>query len=306
MKGTKHDQFEVKYEAECMKHRVEYKPHKYKESKHFKDLRRKTMKREINSAKHFNLQTGSIPDNEAHHNEFDCYADIDFVVQTNTPDVKKMTKLEHEKLLDFIAEDSDIPVIFDEDNTGVNFLKGQHEVIEFNLETECISHNNPYYTKPESIESRHSLTKRDTYEKSLHEECCKHNVVYVKPTENETRHFQMKRRKNLWEEIKKAKSNVNIYLDDNDDFIPPPLALNDLSHFQSTIHNNKLVHEMMDRFSNGELNHSIHKCGICHEVRPVFYKTEPSSKFKLQNRKPLYVANKWEFNFSKRICKRCE
>ena len=76
--------------------------------------------------------------------------------------------------------------------------------------------------------------------------------MYVKPAENETRHFQMKRRRNLWEEINKANSNVNIYLHDNDDFIPPLLALNDLSHSQSTIHYNKLVHEMMDRFSDGE------------------------------------------------------
>ena len=28
-----------------------------------------------------------------------------------------------------------------------------------------------------------------------------------------------------------AKNNVNIDLDDNDDFIPSPLALNDFSHF---------------------------------------------------------------------------
>ena len=101
------------------------------------------MKIEINSAKHFNLQTGLIPDNEAHHNEFDCYTDIDFVVQTNTPDVKKMTKLKNDiaekyiknvNLLDFIAEDSDIPVlILADDITGADVLKDQHEVIGFNL-----------------------------------------------------------------------------------------------------------------------------------------------------------------------------
>ena len=32
LKGTIHDQFEVEYEAECMKHCVGYKPHEHKES----------------------------------------------------------------------------------------------------------------------------------------------------------------------------------------------------------------------------------------------------------------------------------
>ena len=95
-----------------------------------------------------------------------------------------MTKFEHDiaekgirnfNLLDFIAEDSDIPeLILADDITGADILMDQYEVIGFNLEIECISHNNPY-TKLESNKSRHSRSKHEIYENNLQQECCKYS-----------------------------------------------------------------------------------------------------------------------------------
>ena len=54
----------------------------------------------------------------------------------------------------------------------------------------------------------------------------------------------MKRRKNLWGKINMAKNNVNIDLDDNDDFIPSPLALNDFSHFFQYFDNRNRIYKL--------------------------------------------------------------
>ena len=75
LKGTIHDQFKVEYEAKCMKHCVEYKPHGHKESKHFKDLWRKRMEMDINNAMP-NISIYKLVRflREAHHDN--CYTDI--------------------------------------------------------------------------------------------------------------------------------------------------------------------------------------------------------------------------------------
>ena len=62
----------------------------------------------------------------------------------------------------------------------------------------------------------------------------------------------------------------------------------------------------MKSFTEGEMKHTVKKCCVCREIRPLFHITPPSPKFAEQNTKPLKMSNKWDFNATKEMCKRCE
>ena len=184
--------------------------------------------------------------------------------------------------------------------------------------------------------SKRTMSKKfiDT-EKKLQEECIKLNVPYIGPDETESKWDQEKRRKSLRNQVVIAKAELDEveHFTKDSHTVPDGYShlvmpeMSESSHlserrfnehednprnssldniFLQKVHSSRLVHEMMSRFSLGELNHKIGKCKICQEVRPIFHKTAPSSKFAEQNRQPLKIANIWEFDASKDICKRCE
>ena len=182
------------------------------------------------------------------------------------------------------------------------------------LEQDCAAYNIAYVA-PAGMETEHETRKRrkmirdqvkraqlqlqpsllnlqkSSVEIMLEQDCAAYNITYVAPAGMESRYQQRKRRKMLRDQVEHAQSQ---------------LKPSELSSFQKGIHSNIVVHEMMSRFSDGELHHTVQKCKVCQEVRPIFNETEPSSKFSAQNCKPLKMTNKWDFDLSKGICMRCD
>ena len=272
--------------------------------------------------------------------EFVSSADIDFTWhkmkdETPTNPINTTISMRNVNLLDLINEDSDIPVVFDnrlaQPNDNIKSKVNTKSLnVEKELQKDCLKFNVPY-NEPEENETCYKRKKRrklmrDQFpgkapmpvdgkrsldiEKELQEDCLKLNVPYNEPEENETSYKRKKRRKLMRDQLADANAqqddNIVDFAESNVSNLPDEVPLSELSNFQSNIHSNEKVHEMMCRFSEGELKHSVHKCKICHEIRPVFHLTEPSSKFSQQNRKPLSIATRWEFNSEKGICRRCE
>ena len=135
------------------------------------------------------------------------------------------------------------------------------------------------------------ITKFQKTEDEYKDKCLKHGLLYEQPLPDETDHAKKKRRKRMNDNLSAKQADI---------------VVKDLSDFEKSIHGSKAVHEMIDRFNDGELNHTVHQCCVCFQIRPVFNLTEPSSKFQEQNRRPLKTHNDWKYSEEKKMCQLCE
>ena len=118
------------------------------------------------------------------------------------------------------------------------------------------------------------------------------------PNSNETEHKRKKRRRILKSKIQAATNNKNVGS-------LQPGVLEEKTHQHSEfdfLHANPKVHEMVCRFNEGEMKHTIGMCNNCFEYRPLFHTTSVSNLF--QNKSNPAEVPEWKLKDD--LCIRCQ